>query len=216
MAAARAGCADDLKAFEELLDRDQGHAELLARVLQASACAVTAQEKINALGRVLADGLQGPDKLDEALLLAAALNDLERPHVQVLSATAKSGAPITRRSGASSGGGRDSRTPGAGPPCPSSPRRPAAISWCPARSQCSLGTGCWSSGPGTARASTACSETRSGPSRRLAQRAFNCWRSRSPRGSGTRWRTSRPEAWRRAPRAAHDLSAVTTARAVRL
>lgn len=132
MAAARAGCADDLKAFEELLDRDQGHAELMARVLQASACAVTAQEKINALGRVLADGLQGPDKLDEALLLAAALNDLERPHVQVLSATAKSGAPITRRSGASSGGGRDSRTPGAGPPCPSSPRRPAAISWWPA------------------------------------------------------------------------------------
>lgn len=70
---------------EELLEeitQDQAHLELLARVLEAGGRAVL-PEKIEALGHVLAQGIQA-DTVDEALFLAAALADLEAPHIQVL------------------------------------------------------------------------------------------------------------------------------------
>jgi hypothetical protein len=73
-----------LEEVEQLGLRDEEHTELLMRVLQASACAITAREKVEALGRVLADGLRHDEKFDEALLLAAALGDLEAPHVRTL------------------------------------------------------------------------------------------------------------------------------------
>lgn len=62
--------------------------ELLARVLAASANAATAQEKVDALGVVLAQGLRDDAKLDEAFVLAAALHDIEAPHLRVLAAMA--------------------------------------------------------------------------------------------------------------------------------
>lgn len=75
--------------LEELVLQDDARTELLARVLQASACAATAQEKVDALGRVLALGVTDGDRLDEALVLAAALADLEAPHVKVLAHNAR-------------------------------------------------------------------------------------------------------------------------------
>jgi hypothetical protein len=57
--------------------------ELLARVIEASA-RTTIAGKIDALGRVLADGLKDDGDTAEALLLATALEVLEGPHVVVL------------------------------------------------------------------------------------------------------------------------------------
>ncbi|MDP9401827.1 MAG: hypothetical protein M3P85_00525, partial [Actinomycetota bacterium] len=74
----------DLPGLERLALRDDGRASLVARVMAASANAVTAQEKVEVLGHVLATGLGADDRLDEALLLAAALDDLEAPHVRTL------------------------------------------------------------------------------------------------------------------------------------
>jgi hypothetical protein len=50
----------------------------------ASANTVTAGEKIAASGRALALGLHDDAMLDEALLLAAALSEVEAPHMRVL------------------------------------------------------------------------------------------------------------------------------------
>lgn len=58
--------------------------ELAARVFAASANAATARAKVEALGVVLATGLRDDAKFDEAFVLAAALGDLEAPHVRVL------------------------------------------------------------------------------------------------------------------------------------
>jgi hypothetical protein len=61
---------------------DEARLELTARVIEA-AMHTTREDKIRALGRVLADGLRDGD-VDEARLLAAALALLEGPHVAVL------------------------------------------------------------------------------------------------------------------------------------
>ena len=74
------GGVDDL---ETMLADDPARLELLARILEAAGHTPLA-EKIPALGRVLAAGLGNSASLDGAFLLAAALNELEAPHVQVL------------------------------------------------------------------------------------------------------------------------------------
>lgn len=78
----------DVPELERMAVRDAATTSLVGRVLAASANAATAQEKIDALGRVLAAGLSDDDRLDEALVLAAALDDPEAPHVQVLAVIA--------------------------------------------------------------------------------------------------------------------------------
>lgn len=72
--------------LDELADRasaDPAHLELLARVLEASGRTPLA-DKVDALGRVLARGLDPEGKIDEALFLAAALHDVEAPHILAL------------------------------------------------------------------------------------------------------------------------------------
>jgi hypothetical protein len=79
--------ADILDVGVDLLDeRLPGHderVELLARVIEASARS-TFEDKIRALGRVLAGGLQDDGDADEALILASALQVIEVSHVVVL------------------------------------------------------------------------------------------------------------------------------------
>lgn len=72
-----------LDILEERTASDDARMELLARVLEAAARAPL-EEKIVALGRVLADGLREDGSISEALILAAALADLEAPHISVL------------------------------------------------------------------------------------------------------------------------------------
>jgi hypothetical protein len=69
--------------LERLATTDEHRLELTARVLRAAARTPLA-DKLPALARVLADGLDDDAKVDEAFVLAAALDDLEAPHVQVL------------------------------------------------------------------------------------------------------------------------------------
>jgi len=57
--------------------------ELLARVIESSARS-TFEERIDALGRVLAEGLHEGGDVGEALVLARALEVLDEPHVVVL------------------------------------------------------------------------------------------------------------------------------------
>jgi hypothetical protein len=61
--------------------------ELTGRVL-AAAARTPLEAKLPALARVLANGLDGSTKIDRAFIYAAALDDLEAPDVQVLSAVA--------------------------------------------------------------------------------------------------------------------------------
>lgn len=58
--------------------------ELFIRVVEASARTVSAAEKVDALGRVLAMGLSDDARFDEAVLIADALRDLEAPHIKLL------------------------------------------------------------------------------------------------------------------------------------
>lgn len=74
---------DSPNELEHLATADPGRTELMRRVLQAAGRS-TLDEKIVALGRVLASGLRDDAVVDDALFLAAALADLERPHVRVL------------------------------------------------------------------------------------------------------------------------------------
>lgn len=69
--------------LERLATSDDIRQELMARVLRAAA-RTPLEDKLPALARVLADGLRDDAKVDEALVLAGALDDLEAPHVQVL------------------------------------------------------------------------------------------------------------------------------------
>jgi hypothetical protein len=69
--------------LDERSPRFDERLELIARVIDAAARA-TLHEKIEALGRVLADGLNDDEHIDEALILASALAVLEAPHVAVL------------------------------------------------------------------------------------------------------------------------------------
>ncbi len=72
-----------LERLEQLAAGDPVRLELLARVVEAAQRS-TIPDKVEALGRVLASGLGLDDRVDEALVLAAALHDLEAPHVLVL------------------------------------------------------------------------------------------------------------------------------------
>ncbi|WP_040925914.1 hypothetical protein [Saccharomonospora marina] len=78
-----------------LVERAAGHdahLELLAQVLEAAA-RTSMEDKIQALGQILADGLRSDSHLDEARLLASMVNDLEAPHVVVLKLIAEQPEP---------------------------------------------------------------------------------------------------------------------------
>lgn len=65
--------------------QDPVRLELLARVLEAAATS-TVEEKVDALGQVLAGGLQVDGDAAEALLLVAGLAVIDQAHVRVLDA----------------------------------------------------------------------------------------------------------------------------------
>lgn len=72
---------------ERLALADPARTELFRRVVQAAGRS-TLEDKIPALGRVLAAGLPDGAAVDQALLLAMALAALEAPHVQILATIA--------------------------------------------------------------------------------------------------------------------------------
>jgi len=84
VAAAAQALGESLEDLERRVVASDAHTELAAAVLRAAATTLTAEEKVEALGRVLAFGLQAGDQYDPAAALAAALHDLERPHVALL------------------------------------------------------------------------------------------------------------------------------------
>lgn len=69
--------------LEERASADEHRHELTARVLRAAA-RTPLEAKLHALAQVLASGIDPDGRVDEALVLVAALDDLEAPHVQVL------------------------------------------------------------------------------------------------------------------------------------
>lgn len=69
--------------FKERLSSDVERVELFVRVLEAAA-PTTLDAKVIALGRVLAYGLEEDADMGEAFMLAAALADMEGPHILVL------------------------------------------------------------------------------------------------------------------------------------
>lgn len=70
----------------ERAQADDARLELVRRVVEAAGRS-TIEEKVDALGRVLARGLDGDDaEVDVAFLLARALDAVEGPHVRVLQA----------------------------------------------------------------------------------------------------------------------------------
>lgn len=73
----------DLDDLARRATADPDRLELLARILEAAG-RTALDAKIPALGRVLAAGLDPHTQVDEALKLAASLDDLEAPDVQVL------------------------------------------------------------------------------------------------------------------------------------
>ncbi len=73
------------EALERLATTDDVRQELTARVLR-SAEKTPVTDKLRALAKVLADGLDGSKPLDEAFVLAGALDILEGAHVEVLRA----------------------------------------------------------------------------------------------------------------------------------
>lgn len=73
----------DLDQLAERATADAARLELLARVLEAAGRSPI-EDKVAALGRTLASGLDPAGQVDEALVLAAALDDLEAPHIQML------------------------------------------------------------------------------------------------------------------------------------
>jgi hypothetical protein len=78
-----ATCLGGLDILEERVAGHDERVELLARVLEAAGRS-TLEAKVRALGRVLADGLREGELLDEAFMLAAALDELEAAHILVL------------------------------------------------------------------------------------------------------------------------------------
>ena len=81
-----------LDIFEERATAYDDRIELLARVLEAAARAPL-KEKVTALARVLAYGLDEDGSVHEAMTLAAALADLEAAHIFLLHYLAVSPAP---------------------------------------------------------------------------------------------------------------------------
>lgn len=72
-----------LDRLAEIATADEPRLELTARVIEA-AMRTTREQKIRALGRVLANGLDGHATVDQAQILTAALDAIEAPHIQVL------------------------------------------------------------------------------------------------------------------------------------
>ncbi|MEU3624856.1 hypothetical protein BS329_18075 [Amycolatopsis coloradensis] len=66
--------------------------ELFGQVWEATA-RTSMEDKIQALGQILADGLRSDSHLEEALMLASMVNDLEAPHVVVLKLIAEQPVP---------------------------------------------------------------------------------------------------------------------------
>jgi hypothetical protein len=80
--------ADRIGGLDRLADAataDDARLELTARVIEAAMRTVHGQ-KIQALGRVLANGLNGHATVDESLILIAALDVIEAPHIHILMA----------------------------------------------------------------------------------------------------------------------------------
>lgn len=73
----------------ERVRADDRALSLTQRVLRASAETVDAPQKLVALGRVLAYGLDDDAQFDTAVLLSTALVDLERVHIRTLEAFAR-------------------------------------------------------------------------------------------------------------------------------
>lgn len=73
----------DMGALEQRIANSEKGLDLFTRVVDA-AVRTPLEEKITALGRVLAEGLQDDGNFDEAFMLAAALADMEAPHVEAL------------------------------------------------------------------------------------------------------------------------------------
>lgn len=69
--------------LERLATADDHRRELTARVLLAAA-RTPLEQKLPALAKVLAAALDPDGRVDEAVVLAAALDDLEAPHIQLL------------------------------------------------------------------------------------------------------------------------------------
>jgi hypothetical protein len=78
-----AGQVGGLDRLADLATADEARLELTARVIEA-AMRTTHEQKIRALGRVLANGLDGHATVDESRILTAALDAIEAPHVQIL------------------------------------------------------------------------------------------------------------------------------------
>jgi chromosome condensin MukBEF ATPase and DNA-binding subunit MukB len=75
----------DLDRLADAATSDEARLELTARVIEAAMRTVH-EDKIRALGRVLANGLDGHAAVDQAHILTAALDAIEAPHIQVLDA----------------------------------------------------------------------------------------------------------------------------------
>jgi len=78
--------AEQVGGLDRLADvatADDARLELTARVIEG-AMRTTREEKIRALGRVLANSLDGTATVDQSQILAAALDAIEAPHIQVL------------------------------------------------------------------------------------------------------------------------------------
>jgi hypothetical protein len=78
--------AEQVGGLDRLADvatADEARLELTARVIEA-AMRTTREQKIRALGRVLANGLDGHATVDQGQILTAALDAIEAPHIQVL------------------------------------------------------------------------------------------------------------------------------------
>lgn len=76
-------CDVGLDILEERVASHDDRVELLARVLEAAA-RTPLKKKVTALARVLADGLRDGGSVNEALVIAAALADVEAAHVRLL------------------------------------------------------------------------------------------------------------------------------------
>lgn len=80
------GAAEQIGGLDRLADlatTDEARLEMTARFVEA-AMRTTREQKIRALGRVLATGLAGHATVDQAQILTAALDAVEAPHIQVL------------------------------------------------------------------------------------------------------------------------------------
>lgn len=81
-AAEQTGGVDREVLFERII-KDPELGSLMARVIAASG-STNLEEKLRGLGRTLGRAIANEDRVDEALCLASALNDMEAPHFRLL------------------------------------------------------------------------------------------------------------------------------------